>query len=169
MLKELNSEYGHKNPLRSNLAKQLARKIAGKTPIIFGSAGTTGSAALRFKDQFNENGKITAFNCVFPELNHNDIVNFAALKRGEHNFALIILRDSLDGERIKKRIEITKSIISNPFGGVNELFSQGRSALAKVMSLIIYADFLSVYSALLQGNDPSRIDPIIRLKKELSR
>ncbi|MFA6430770.1 MAG: bifunctional phosphoglucose/phosphomannose isomerase [Candidatus Margulisiibacteriota bacterium] len=169
LLKDLKNEYNSQNPLRTNPVKQLAKKLAGKTPIIFGSVGTTNSAALRFKDQFNENGKITALNCAFPELNHNDIVNFAALKRGEHNFSLIILRDSLDGERIKKRIEITKSIISSSIGGVNEIFSQGRGMFAKAMSLVLFADFLSVYSALLKEVDPSRIDPIIRLKKEMSR
>jgi glucose/mannose-6-phosphate isomerase len=91
------------------------------------------------------------------------------LKRENHNFALIVLRDEDDNERIKKRIEITKSLLVRQLGGVNELTSQGKSFLARLFSLIMSGDFLSVYLAIIKETDPTPVEAINRLKKELSR
>lgn len=169
LLQKLKEEFGPAKPARVNQVKQLAKKIAGKLPVIFGAAGTTGAAALRLKCQLNENGKITALLNVFPELNHNEIVNLGALKRESHNFSLVILRDEDDNERIKKRIEITKSLLVRQLGGVSEITSQGRSVLARLFSLVMFGDFLSVYAALLKETDPTPVEAIERLKKELTR
>lgn len=169
LLQSLREEYGPAKPSRANCAKQLAKKLAGKIPFIFGSTGTTGAAALRFKTQLNENSKMTAVVNLFPELNHNEIVNISALKKESHDFSLIILRDEEDHERVKKRIEITKSLVSRQLGGASEIVSRGRSRLARVFSLILFGDFVSVYLALLQEIDPTPVDIISRLKKELMR
>jgi glucose/mannose-6-phosphate isomerase len=169
LLSKLRDEFGTARPARINAVKQFARKLMGKIPIIFGSSGTTGAAALRFKTQLNENSKLTAHVSLFPELDHNEIVNLAALKRDEHDFFLIVLRDEDDGERVKKRIEITKSILSRQLGGFSEIVSQGKSPLARVFSLIMFCDFVSVYLAVLRGIDPTPVEAIARLKKEMTR
>lgn len=169
LLKKLRLEYGSNKSVRSNPVKQLAKKLVGKSPLIFGCAGTTQAVALRFKTQFNENSKVTALANTFPELDHNEIVNLNAVKRAEHNFSLICLRDEDDSERIKKRIEITKSLIGRQLGGTVELTSQGRSGLARMLSLIYFGDLLSVYLALVKGIDPTEVEVIGRLKKELAR
>jgi glucose/mannose-6-phosphate isomerase len=162
VLKMVRSESG-------NEVKQLAKKLVGKIPIIFGCVNTTQAVALRFKTQFNENSKATALANTLPELDHNELVNLNALKRTGHNFSLICLRDEGDSERIKKRLEITKSLINNQLGGVTEIFSKGKSALARSASLIYYGDLLSVYLAIYKGIDPTEVEAISRLKKELSR
>lgn len=169
LLQKLREEYGPVKPARSNPVKQLARKLVGKIPLIFGSVGTTGSAALRLKTQFNENSKATAVLSLLPELNHNEIVNLSVLKREENPFVWIVFRDEGDSERVKKRIEITKSLIGHQLGGANEIISQGKSQLARILSLIFFGDYLSVYLALLRGIDPTPVEVITRLKKELMR
>lgn len=169
LLARLKDEYGPAKPARVNQVKQLAKKLAGKLPVIFGASGTTGAAALRLKCQLNENGKASALLNVFPELNHNEIVNLGALKRENHGFSLVVLRDEDDNERVKKRIEITKSLLVRQLGGVSEVQSQGRSFLARLFSLIMFGDFLSVYTAILKETDPTPVEAISRLKKELSR
>ena len=168
-LQKLREEYGPQRPARINPAKQLAKKLAGKIPLIFGSAGTTAACARRLKGQLNENSKVVAHAALFPELDHNEIVSLAALKREGHNFSLLVLRDEADSERIKKRIEITKSLLSRQLGGIAEITSQGKSALARALSLIFFGAYLSVYLALLNGVDPTPVDIITRLKKELQR
>ncbi|MFA4844080.1 MAG: bifunctional phosphoglucose/phosphomannose isomerase [Candidatus Margulisiibacteriota bacterium] len=169
VLRKVRDEYSPNRPARANLAKQLAKKLLGKLPLIFGSAGTTGAIALRAKCQFNENSKQTALANVFPELDHNELVSLAQLKRDNHNFAGIVLRDESDSERIKKRIEITKSLLSRQLGGFSELHPQGKSPLARALSLICLLDHVSVYLALLQEIDPTPVEVIGRLKKELTR
>ena len=169
LLQKLREEYGLQKPLRSNSVKQLAKKLVGKIPLIFGSVGTTGSAALRLKNQFNENSKVAAILSLFPELNHNEIVSLSTLRRDDHNFAWIVFRDESDNERVKKRIEITKSLIGRQLGGVNEIVTQGKSPLARILSSILFGDYLSVYLAILRGVDPTPVEVISRLKKELMR
>ncbi|OGC21930.1 bifunctional phosphoglucose/phosphomannose isomerase [candidate division WOR-1 bacterium RIFOXYB2_FULL_42_35] len=169
LLNELKDEYGLEKPVRANLAKQTAQKLLGKTPLVFASVGITDSVGLRFKTQLNENSKIMAAINLFPELNHNEIVALAALKRNQHNYSLLFLRDEKDSERIKKRMEITKSLIGNQLGGVNQIWSKGKSRLARILSLIYLGDFVSVYLAILQGIDPTPVEAITRLKKELKR
>lgn len=169
LLSKLREEWGPGKPARANPVKQLAKKITGKLPIVFGVSGTTGAAALRLKCQLNENSKITALLNLFPELDHNEIVNLSLLKREAHNFALLVLRDEDDSERIKKRIEITKSLLVRQLGGASELVSQGKSPLARAFSLVMFGDYLSVYLAILAGCDPTPVEVIARLKKELAR
>jgi glucose/mannose-6-phosphate isomerase len=169
LLQKLRDDYELIRPTRNNPAKQLAKKLQDKIPLIFGSVGLTAAAALRFKTQLNENSKVTAMCNLFPELNHNELVNLFALKRGKHNFTLVLLRDEGDSERLKKRMEITKSLIGNQLGGINELFSQGKSPLARLLSLVYLGDFVSAYLAIVNGVDPTPVEAISRLKKELAR
>jgi glucose/mannose-6-phosphate isomerase len=169
LLQKLREEYKPARPARTNPAKQLAKKLQGKIPLIFGAAGTTGAVAYRAKCQFNENGKATALANVFPELNHNEIVNISVLKKDDNPFALIILRDDEDPERVKKRIEITKSLITRQLGAANELSGQGKSPLARALSLIYCLDHVSVYLAIISEVDPTPVEIITRLKKEMMR
>jgi glucose/mannose-6-phosphate isomerase len=165
----LRENYAPSVPSSKNRAKQLAMKIAGKIPLVLGAEGITAAAAYRWKTQFNENSSAVAFCSQFPELNHNEIVGLDRLKRGEHNFALLVLREEKDHERIKKRIEITKSLLAAKLGGVIEVWAEGSSPLAKMFSLIFLGDYVSAYVAVLLGIDPSEIEVINRLKKELLR
>jgi len=169
LLEKLKLQYAPQKPLRANRAKELAKKLVGKIPVVFAVSGTTGAAALRLKAQLNENSKVAALFNLFPELNHNEIVGLSLLKRVEHNFSLLFLRDEKDSERIKKRIEITKSLIGRQLGGVNEVWAEGNSALARILSLIYFGDFLTVYLAILRGIDPTPVGVIERLKRELMR
>ncbi len=166
VLKGLREEYLKER--RTNPVKHLAQKIYDKVPLIY-SSDHISSAARRMAAQLNENGKIIAHSAVFPELNHNELVGLSDLKRGGHSFALIILRDEGDLERTKKRIEITKSLIGASLGGVSEVTSSGKGKLARLLSLIFFGDLLSVYVALLRGVDPTPVEIIEKLKRELSR
>ena len=169
VLQRLNTNYGGQQASRLNPIKQLARRLVGKIPLIFATSGTTGVAGLRMKNQFNENTKVAALLSLLPEMDHNEIVGFHCLKRTEHRFCLLLLRDENDSERIKKRIETTKSLIGSQLGGANELTAQGKSRLARLLSLIFMGDLLSVYVAILHGVDPTPVDIITKLKRELSR
>ncbi len=167
-MKKLQKKYGVSCASRENEVKQAAVRLAGKIPVIFASDATY-AAALRWKTQLAENSKMTAVLSVFPELNHNDMVGYSVLKPGEHDLSFVVLRDDDDAERVKKRIEITKSLISGHVGGVAEVWSQGQSALARTMSLILYGDYLSAYLAVIAGVDPTPVVIIEKLKKELAR
>jgi glucose/mannose-6-phosphate isomerase len=167
LLQRLNFEYGTKNPLGKNPAKKMAKKLQGKIPLIFSVNRSTRSAGLRLKTQLNENSKETALFNVFPELNHNEIVSLSALKKGRHKFCLLLLRDDGEHERIQKRIKITKALLQAKLGQPLEIKASGTYLLTRILSLILFGDYLSCYLAFLKGVDPTPIEIIERLKKEL--
>jgi glucose/mannose-6-phosphate isomerase len=51
---------------------------------------------------------------------------------------------------------------------IYEIWSQGKSNLAKMLSVIAVGDFLSVYLAMLRGVDPTPVPTINKLKSELA-
>lgn len=169
ILDERTKNFSPHKPLSQNEAKMLATRLCGKVPVIYGSDGPTAVAALRWKCQFNENSKVPAFWNVFPELNHNETVGWELLRdiTTEH-FLLLLLRDAEESERVKKRVEITRSLIEGRFGGASEVWSGGKSRLARTFSLIYLGDFVSFYLAALNGVNPSPVERISVLKRRLS-
>lgn len=169
IIEQLKTEIGVSKPERANDAKLLAQKLKGKVPLIFASSDITESVGLRLKNQFNENAKIPAFLTVYPELNHNEIVGFSTLKKGHHDFVMIHMRDEEENLRVVKRIEITKSLIGPNLGGALEIKSLGESRLARLLSLVFFSDMLTCYYAILSSVDPTPVDIITKLKKEIKR
>lgn len=80
-----------------------------------------------------------------------------------------MLRDSFISGRMTRRIEVTKSLVSANLKGFNEVWTQGKSKLARILSLVFYGDILSVYLAILNEVDPTPVSIIEQLKKELAR
>lgn len=143
-------------------AEELAKKLANKIPIIYSSEKLS-SAAYRFKTQINENVKYPAFYSTFPEMNHNEINAFRGMDR---RFAAIFLRDVHDNDRVKKRMDICKEIMEERID-VEEMHVQGESLLARIFSAIYMGDLTSYYFALRERIDPSPVEVIERLKKQL--
>src|SRR3989304_1607197 len=77
-----------------NPAKQLAQRLYGCLPVVYG-AGIAAEAAHRWKTQINENSKAWAFYEVFPELNHNATVGFPLPKEIAGKVRGILLRSPL--------------------------------------------------------------------------
>ncbi|MGR6837058.1 bifunctional phosphoglucose/phosphomannose isomerase [Syntrophomonas erecta] len=152
-----------------NLARAIAEKIKDSIPVIWGSSGVSEVAALRWKAQINENAKAPAYYNVFPELNHNEIVGFEVPKELIRQMVLVILRDSGDHERIKKRLQITTDIIRDRVKHIIEVPSQGTSYLARFYSLVYVGDYASAYLALEYGLNPTPVQVIDFLKAELAK
>jgi glucose/mannose-6-phosphate isomerase len=161
-------QWAHDAPTGSNPAKQLARRLFGKIPIIYGSEGLTEVAAYRWKCQLNECSKVPSWSHTFPELNHNEVVGWAELAElTSASFALIALRQPGDHERIAKRIDITLPSIQDNVAFVEKVHAGGESKLARLLDLTYLGDFVSTYLAIAQGVDPSTHDVITLLKEKL--
>ncbi|OPX82566.1 MAG: bifunctional phosphoglucose/phosphomannose isomerase [Pelotomaculum sp. PtaB.Bin013] len=167
LIGEMREKLGPAVAETENLAKQIARRIHEKIPVIWGSAGTTEVVAQRWKGQINENAKSPAYWNVLPELNHNEIVGLEFPAEILKKIHIIILRDERDHPRVQKRIEITKEVIQKTVGGYTEVWASGNGVLARLYSLICTGDFTSVYLAALNGVDPGPVKVIDFLKREL--
>ncbi len=168
LLGELRKGWEPSSPSSGNQAKQLAQRLPGKLILIYGSSDHLEGVCLRWKTQINENSKSLAYTVAFPELNHNEIVGWEGMEELRSKIKVIILRDKGDQDRIKSRIEITKSVISARPNEIEEVWSQGHSTLARLFSLIYLGDWVSFYLAILQGVDPTPVKPIDLLKKRLA-
>ena len=153
---------------QSNLAHTLTRKVFGSMPLIYGSGEAAGVCAFRWKTQFNENSKVMAFSNTFPELDHNEIMGWECPQDITKKFVIFILKDKRDSGRMKKRIKITLDVIGKKAHAVYEICSEGRSLLTRMFSLILLGDFLSFYTAIARGVDPTAIRGINTLKERLS-
>jgi glucose/mannose-6-phosphate isomerase len=168
IMESLSARLDEKSPLKNNPAKQLAGRLRGCLPVIYG-AGITAQVGHRWKTQDNENGKAWAFYEVFPELNHNATVGFPQPKEIASKIRVVFLRSPGFNERIKLRYEITAELLKR--AGVAHEFvdSEGVSPLAQMMSLIMMGDFTSYYLAILYKTDPTPVKVIDYLKERLAK
>lgn len=169
VLKELRETLNPRVEVPENLARVIAEKTRGNIPIIWGTTGVSEVAAQRWKAQINENAKCPAYYNLFPELNHNEIVGFEVPTDLLSRQVYILLRDPEDNERIKKRIEISKTIIRDKVKNIIEVHSSGKSFLARLFSLIYVGDYASVYLALEYDINPTPVKMIDYLKAELAK
>jgi len=166
-IRDKRKKLGPEAPEEDNPAKQIARKLYNRIPVIWGSAGTTEVVAQRWKGQINENAKAPAYWNILPELNHNEIVGFQFPLELLKKIHVIILRDERDHPRVHKRVEITKDVIKDVVDGYTEVWASGNGILSRLFSLIYTGDFTSVYLAALYGIDPGPVKVIDYLKREL--
>lgn len=146
-------------------ANALAKKLFGKTPIIY-SAPELEGVAVRFRQQINENGKMLCWHHVIPEMNHNELVGW---KDKDDSRAVVILRDKNDYERTQMRMEINKKVIKKYTKSVTELYTEGKSYWEKVFYLIHLTDWVSVKLAEMRGQDATEVKVIDFLKGELAK
>ncbi len=144
-------------------ARRLASLIKNRKPIVY-SSELFYPVAYRFKTQINENAKYPAFINVFPEMNHNEINAFRFMERSK--FMVFMIRDQYDHPRIKKRMNICTEIM-NERVDVEDIFTKGQSLLARMFSTIHLLDFLSYEFAIANRVDPSPVEVIELLKKQL--
>jgi glucose/mannose-6-phosphate isomerase len=140
--------------------KVLAKKLAGKTPIIYASTKYK-SVAMVWKIKINENAKTPAFWNFFPELNHNEMVGWT-LPQGK--FVVIMLRDPEDHPRNLKRFEITAGLLREKGVDVELIDMAGEDVFSKIFMSIALGDFASYYLALEYGQDPTPVAMVEELK-----
>ena len=150
-------------PMLRTAAKDLAKSLVGKVPLIYSSEKLK-VVAYRWKCEFNENAKIHAFSGTLPELNHNELVGFT---KRLADFHVIFLKDQDDDKHIKKRIAITKKLVKHYNVPVTEIGIAGPDRLTRMFSAIFMGDMTSYYLALEYGTDPTPVEIIERLKEML--
>ena len=164
-LDELAALLGPDRSIADNEAKALALWLAGRTPVIWGSEGVAEAAALRWKNQMNENAKIPAWCAVLPELDHNEIEGWGAGTGAP--FGLIVLRHAAEDPRTGERIDASLEAIRDSGLSVRQVWAEGRAPLEDLFSLMMKADFASVYLAVLRGVDPTPVPVLMGLKERL--
>ena len=163
--------------LRDNYSKasdenetwSLAKSIYGTIPIIYGETESTVVVALRWRGQFSENGKMLAFHNELPELNHNEIVGWENNPELFNHLSIIWLKDKSDHERVSMRQNVTGMILKNVTKNQYDVAVSGASRFERLLHLIHYGDWVSLWCAYLHETDPFPVEKISNLKDQLSR
>ena len=151
-----------------NSALSYAEEILGYIPVVYSVEGFTSSVGYRLKSQFNENSKLLAFHNVLPEMNHNEIVGWESFDEKQFQTRIINIVDKEYPARVKKRLDIMNGITSESKVGVINLESHEKSFKVRLMDLIYLCDWITYYTAVLRGYDPSEIRNIDLLKEKLA-
>lgn len=152
-------------PTSNNYAKQLAETAVGKHAVFFGG-DISKSLAYKWKISWNENAKNTAFWNAYPEFNHNEFIGWSS-HPVEKPFAVFDLISSLEHPRILKRFEISDRLLSGKRPKATIITLQGDTVLKQLCWGHLLADFVSIYTGLLNGIDPGPVPLITKLKQEL--
>ena len=154
-------------PTNENPAKRLAIWLGDRVPVVWGAEGVPAVAAMRWKTQLNENGKVPAFASTMSELDHNEVVGWTA-PYGER-FAVIGLRDDGEPAGAAPRFPLSADIVA---GGRRHLRRgarrRGRSPLARCCPSSSSATSRAATSGSAAGVDPTPVAAIDRLKAALA-
>ena len=169
VMESLRGEIGADAPASDNAAKRLAQRLHDRLPVIYG-AGPLTEVAHRWKTQLNESSKVWCFFEELPELHHNATVGIELPARIARATTVVMLRSSsLLHPRVRLRYDWTRQLLEK--AGVDSVTvdTQGKSALAQIMSSVLFGDYVSGYLALLYGVDPSPTAVIAELRAWLAQ
>jgi len=167
LLKSVRDSYRYND--QDNKTWTLSNKIYNTIPIIYGESENTSIIALRWSNQLCENSKMLSFCNELPEFNHNEIVGWENNSSIIEKLSIIWLNDKSNHERIDIRQEITSKILDNVVDKQFEISLNGNTRFERLLHLIHFGDWVSLWCAYLHNTDPSPVEKIANLKNELSK
>ena len=150
-------------------ARTIAKHIDGRLPIVYSTSRMLDAVADRWRCQLNENAGVLCHTNSFPEHNHNEIVGMGRPKHPGRNVVVLALLDRETHSRTRYRLESVLSITEEAYYLAMRLESEGRSRLARILSLVMLGDFVSVELARLTGKDAMEINRIDELKRRMAQ
>lgn len=162
-LEELKSKIFSGELSDNNPALSLAKWLKN-IPLIYYPWGLQ-SAAIRFKNSLQENAKIHVIVEDIVESCHNGVVAWEK----ESNIQPILIRGVDDHIKTKEKFEILKKYFAENNIKYREIFSAEGNILSKIMHLIYFLDFVSIYKAILEKTDPSPVGSIDYIKDRTSK
>ncbi|MFI5240351.1 MAG: bifunctional phosphoglucose/phosphomannose isomerase [Candidatus Saccharimonadia bacterium] len=154
------------SPESDNPAKQLAEHLVGKTIVVYGGP-TLWLPTMKWKIDFNENSKNVASFYHLPEFSHNEYTGW--LFPNTKNIGVIELMSNLDVPHISRRFRISNRLLSGKMPKPFIVSAEGETKLQQMLWTVLLGDFVSAYLAFLNGIDPTPVNLVESLKKELAK
>jgi len=163
LIGELNKKFGVKV---KSILKDVAEKTKGKSMWFVGAEHLGGSAHIA-ANQMNENAKRFAGYFLIPELNHHLMEGMINPKSNKDNLLFVFLESDLYSDNFKKRFILTKEILKMNKINFVSIKAKEKSALEQTVEILIMSSYLSFYSAMVEGIDPTAIPFVDYLKAKL--
>jgi glucose/mannose-6-phosphate isomerase len=149
-----------------SLLRELAQHLSGKWVALY-AEDRIESAAIRLRQQINENAKQLCHHHVIPEMNHNELVGWPLPDQLERLF--LALRHPNEHPRNRLRFDFMANEARVLGHTWLELHSEAKDPLGVLLDLIHSGDWLSIFLAEINGVDPSPVAVIDRLKSSLAQ
>ncbi len=153
-------------PIHENYAKQFALMAVGKSAAFYGGP-LTAPLAYKFKISWNESSKNIAFSNEYPEFNHNEFIGWSS-HPVEKPFFIVDLISDQERPRITERMELSDRLLSGIRPKSTEIHLRGETYLRQAVWACTFADFASIYLAILNNVNPEPVALVEKFKKELS-
>ena len=150
-------------------ARTMAKHINGRLTLVYSTGRMLDAVADRWRTQFNENAGVMCHTSYFPEHNHNEIMGMGQPKHPGRNTVVIALLDRETHARTRYRLESVLDINAETYHLAMRLESEGRSRLARILSLVMLGDLVSVELARLNGKDAMEVGRIDELKRRMAQ
>lgn len=149
-------------------AQKLAESMKGKFLFMY-TSGKMESIGIRWRQQIEENSKQLASYHIVPEMNHNELVGWKQPAEFMKLTHATFIESAYDHERVTVRMDLNKKTIKNYTPNVFTVKAKGRGFLAQQMYLLHFGDWVSLYLAEYNNEDPSPVKVIDELKNALSK
>lgn len=155
-------------PAVQNPAKQLVEKLTGKFIWVFASEHLLGTAHV-LSNQLNENGKCLATYFALPEANHHLMEGLVFPASLVKQVVAVSFVSKSYHPRNQARYPVTGEVMRHSGVDWQEVHIPPASLLEECGWMLAFGEFLSVYSALLYGIDPSSIPKVDYFKEQLAK
>lgn len=153
-------------PQAHNPAKQLVEKVNGKYIWLFASEHLLGAAHV-LSNQLNENGKCLAGYFALPEANHHLMEGLVHPGELVKQVAATAFLSKNYHPRNQIRYPVTGEVLRQAGVEWNEISIPAATILEEVGWMLTFGGFISVYTALMYGIDPSPIPKVDFFKQQL--
>lgn len=152
-------------PTKDNPAKSLALELIGKSVVVY-SGPKMFPAANKFKICLNENAKNIAWVNQYPEFNHNEFIGWTSHPT-DKPYAVVEIRSNLEHPRVQKRFVVSERLLSGKRPAPQVVEPRGDTLSQQLLWSSNFGDLVSLYVALLNGLNPTPVDLVEKLKKQL--
>ena len=145
----------------TNTAIRFAKEIKN-IPIIYYPWGLQ-AAAIRFKNSLQENSKMHVITEDIIEASHNGIVAW----KKEDKIKPILIQGKDDFIKTKQRWKIIKEYFEHNDIEYKEIISVEGGILSKLIQLIYFLDYVSIYLSIIKKIDPTPVKAIDFIKSKI--
>lgn len=138
-----------------NLATQLASRLAGTIPVVYGAGSLGQVAAQRWKVQLNQSAKTPAWIGELPDVVHGEIAGW-----GQHGditrqvMSLVLLRHDDEAPEMMEQFASVDTWTDEVMATVATVSAAGEGRLAQLLDLTMIADVVALSLAERAGIDP---------------
>ena len=166
VINKFEANFGLANPTNDNLAKQIAGELL-VGPVWYVASGHLSGNSHVAANQMNENAKRFGGYFLIPELNHHLLEGLVFPKTDPGTFLFIF--SELYSDRVKKRYDVTREILTKQGKRFVTYECVEKEPFLQSVEVLALGSYLSFYTAMLEGIDPTAIPTVDFLKAALKK